>query len=53
MQQYDHLESLSNIFTEVHRKPSTTIDMNPNTAAGIHNMSKILLDLVLFSHVLF
>ncbi|KAG6303723.1 hypothetical protein E4U09_005762 [Claviceps aff. purpurea] len=36
---YDHLESLSNIFTEVHRKPSTTIDMNPNTAAGIHNMN--------------
>ncbi|KAL7785548.1 transcriptional regulator of RNA polII, SAGA, subunit domain-containing protein [Trichoderma ceciliae] len=37
--EYDPLESLANMFTEAHRKPSVAADMPPSAAGGINNMN--------------
>ncbi|KAG6020262.1 hypothetical protein E4U41_002909 [Claviceps citrina] len=36
---YDHLEGMSNVFAEAHRKSSVATDAIPNTATGINNMN--------------
>lgn len=37
--EYDPHESLANIFSESHRKPSVAADVPPSAAGGINNMS--------------
>ncbi|KAL7950378.1 transcriptional regulator of RNA polII, SAGA, subunit domain-containing protein [Trichoderma barbatum] len=37
--EYDPHESLTNMFTESHRKPSLAADVPPSAAAGINNMN--------------
>lgn len=37
--QYDPHESLANMFSESHRKPSVAADVPPSAAGGINNMS--------------
>ncbi|KAL6859654.1 transcriptional regulator of RNA polII, SAGA, subunit domain-containing protein [Trichoderma novae-zelandiae] len=37
--EYDPHESLANMFTESHRKPSVAADMPPSAAGGINNMN--------------
>ncbi|KPM43060.1 hypothetical protein AK830_g3441 [Neonectria ditissima] len=36
---WDPLESVSNVFTETHRKPSMVADATPSTTTGINNMN--------------
>ncbi|KAG5925122.1 hypothetical protein E4U42_004461 [Claviceps africana] len=36
---YDPLESISNVFVEAHRKSSANVDAVPHTATGINNMN--------------
>ncbi|KAK7419885.1 hypothetical protein QQX98_003072 [Neonectria punicea] len=36
---WDPLESVSNMFTETHRKPSMVADATPSTTTGINNMN--------------